>query len=148
MVTSSTRPERPPTGHATWRRRNPLIYRVHDTRRHGVRRGLLSPEHCAVCCEAKAEVHHSYFSRPLAVEWLCRRHHKAIHAKGEGRVVNVACLLPPRLNSFLVDYMPELDTGVVSIAIWRDEWREVGSLILCRDWAGERRLIGAVFERS
>ena len=49
---------------------------------HAVRRGLetgkLKRMPCIVCgCDAEA--HHSDYSKPLDVDWLCREHHKLWH---------------------------------------------------------------------
>ena len=47
---------------------------------HAIRDGKLTPEPCWVC-GAKAEAHHPAYSEPLMVSWLCRKHHKALHAE-------------------------------------------------------------------
>lgn len=41
------------------------------------KRGKLVPQPCH--CGAKAEKHHHDYSKPLEVEWLCRKHHLEIH---------------------------------------------------------------------
>src|SRR6266516_5806487 len=38
------------------------------------RRGKLTPEPCKECGK-KAQMHHPDYSRPIAVEWLCRECH-------------------------------------------------------------------------
>lgn len=44
-----------------------------------IRRGKVRRETCAVCGAAEAEAHHRDYSRPLDVQWLCRKHHKNLH---------------------------------------------------------------------
>lgn len=36
---------------------------------------------CSVCGNPKSEAHHSDYSKPLDVVWLCRKHHKELHIK-------------------------------------------------------------------
>jgi hypothetical protein len=43
------------------------------------RRGKLIPQSCEVCGSAEAQMHHDDYDRPLAVRWLCRTHHMALH---------------------------------------------------------------------
>jgi len=47
--------------------------------------GQLLPLPCALCGSLKAEGHHSDYSKPLTVVWLCRSCHEQEHAKAEGR---------------------------------------------------------------
>lgn len=51
-----------------------------------LRRGKLKQEPCKVCGQ-KAEKHHPDYSKPLEVEWLCRRHHLALHAEQKQQAV-------------------------------------------------------------
>lgn len=41
--------------------------------------GIIKPQPCTVCGEAKAEMHHADYSKPLSVEWLCFKHHTELH---------------------------------------------------------------------
>lgn len=77
-------PEKPrkPTRQQKWRKRNPKSYLAHLTVQNATRLGVIKPEPCAVCGAEKAEAHHPDYDRPLHVVWLCRKHHKAVHAKG------------------------------------------------------------------
>ncbi len=43
------------------------------------RRGKLIQQPCAKCGDAKSEMHHHDYSKPLEVEWLCRKCHLAEH---------------------------------------------------------------------
>ena len=45
-----------------------------------LRRGKLESQPCKVLlCSEKAEIHHPDYTRPLDVEWLCRKHHLEHH---------------------------------------------------------------------
>jgi len=48
--------------------------------RHALRNGLLQKAPCEVCGSERSEAHHDDYSLPLAVRWLCKRHHAAHHA--------------------------------------------------------------------
>ncbi len=39
------------------------------------KKGVLKKEPCSVCGNPNSEAHHSNYSRPLEVTWLCRKHH-------------------------------------------------------------------------
>ena len=43
-----------------------------------IKRGVLQSQPCIVCGH-KAEAHHSDYSKPLDVDWLCRKHHVLWH---------------------------------------------------------------------
>lgn len=68
-----------------WKKRNPQKVWAHAALRSGIRRGLVTPLPCEQCGDPKAEAHHDQYDRPLAVRWLCRKHHKQVHAKGRAR---------------------------------------------------------------
>ena len=70
-----------PSRQEKWRARHPMATWAHSATRSGIRRGLLQPQPCSVCGEAKAEAHHPDYERPLQVVWLCRPCHKRHHAK-------------------------------------------------------------------
>lgn len=69
-----------------WRQRNPAKYRAHQRTQRARRKGLLQPGPCEVCGAEIAEGHHDDYGQPLAVRWLCRRHHREWHRE------NVACV--------------------------------------------------------
>lgn len=75
-------PKRPPrrSRQARWSERNPLARWAHIATASAINRGLLTPEPCATCGEAKAEAHHPDHRQPLRVTWLCRPCHKRLHA--------------------------------------------------------------------
>ena len=66
---------------AKWREQNPLKVWAHASLRSALRRGLVTPQPCAICGAAESEAHHEDHALPLDVTWLCRAHHKARHAE-------------------------------------------------------------------
>lgn len=58
---------------------NRLKQEVRMIFRDAVRYGKLLRQPCEVCGEAKTEGHHSDYSKPLDVRWLCRLHHIELH---------------------------------------------------------------------
>lgn len=46
-----------------------------------VRRGKLIPKPCEKCGNAKAEMHHEDYNKPLEVTWLCRECHVDLHTE-------------------------------------------------------------------
>lgn len=69
-----------------WRKTHPLSkdQRRRDNARSyaGIylKRGKLTRQPCEVC-NAKAQMHHDDYDRPLDVRWLCLEHHLALHAQ-------------------------------------------------------------------
>lgn len=43
-----------------------------------VNRGTIEKKGCCICGEP-AEAHHNDYSKPLEVEWFCRKHHLGFH---------------------------------------------------------------------
>ena len=66
---------------AKWRERNQLKVWAHQALRGALKRGLLERQPCEICGAAETEAHHDDYDRPLAVRWLCRAHHRALHAQ-------------------------------------------------------------------
>lgn len=64
-----------------WRRKNPASYLCHLTVQNALRLGVIERQPCAVCGDLRAEAHHPRYDQPLVVEWLCRQHHRQLHAK-------------------------------------------------------------------
>ena len=62
-----------------WRSEHPARARAQAAVRRALSSGLLFREPCFVCGE-RAEAHHPDYDAPLAVTWLCRRHHMQAHA--------------------------------------------------------------------
>lgn len=63
-----------------WRARNPLAAWAHAATRSALKRGLIERQPCRIC-GAEAEAHHPNYLNPLQVDWLCRNHHRALHAE-------------------------------------------------------------------
>lgn len=49
--------------------------------RNALRSGRLTKRPCWICGDDRSEAHHPDYSRPLDVEWLCRKHHRAAHSQ-------------------------------------------------------------------
>lgn len=50
----------------------------HDARKElkeAIKRGEVQRQPCGVCGTSPAEAHHTDYSKPLDVSWLCRLHH-------------------------------------------------------------------------
>lgn len=62
-----------------WALDNPQAVWAHAALRSAIRRGLIVPEPCAECGAEKVDGHHDDYDKPMAVRWLCRRHHRAMH---------------------------------------------------------------------
>lgn len=43
-----------------------------------IRTGKLKSQNCEICGDKKTEAHHTDYSKPLSVIWLCRKHHNRI----------------------------------------------------------------------
>lgn len=52
---------------------------VYTLVRRAMARGDLVPEPCLFCGDEHVEAHHHDYSQPLAVTWLCVRHHRLAH---------------------------------------------------------------------
>lgn len=66
---------------ARWRARNPKARWAHVCLDSAIRRGLIERQPCEVCGAEPADGHHDDYDRPMAVRWLCRKHHKAEDAR-------------------------------------------------------------------
>jgi hypothetical protein len=53
-------------------------YKARMTLGNAIRDGKVQKHLCEIC-GAKAEAHHSDYSKPLKVRWLCPLHHAALH---------------------------------------------------------------------
>jgi hypothetical protein len=76
--------DRQPTPQERWRARNPLARWAHVATQSAIRRGLIARQDCEVCGDPNTDAHHPDHTKPLEVQFLCRRHHKAAH-KAEHR---------------------------------------------------------------
>lgn len=66
---------------ARWAAANPQAVWAHQCLRSALKRGLVIQMPCRVCGNLDAEAHHPDYDRPMDVDWLCRRHHKAEHRR-------------------------------------------------------------------
>lgn len=62
-----------------WRNRNKAKMAAHSLVRSAIRKGVLVKKPC-FCGETETDAHHEDYSKPLEVQWLCRRHHVLIHS--------------------------------------------------------------------
>jgi len=74
-----------------WGLRNPDKRKVHVIANAAVKNGTLIKLSCW-CGNPKTEAHHPDYSKPLEVQWLCRKHHKREHAKLRQ---NIPCPVEP-----------------------------------------------------
>jgi hypothetical protein len=66
--------------------RHPERVQARRAVRHEIAMGRMQRQPCEVCKTPKAQAHHDDYSKPLAVRWLCVRHHAEHHAKVDGKV--------------------------------------------------------------
>jgi hypothetical protein len=62
-----------------YRENNPEKHAAHLAVRNAIRLGLMRRELCAECGASKTEAHHNDYTKPLSVEWLCKKHHLNRH---------------------------------------------------------------------
>lgn len=67
-----------------WQENNTVKRAAHIIVGNAIRDGRLIKQPCEICGEAKVEAHHPDYSKPLEVNWLCRKCH-AEHHKKESR---------------------------------------------------------------
>jgi hypothetical protein len=67
------------------KKNNPLKRLANQAISNGKRNGSVVPQPCEVCGEIKVQAHHTDYSKPLDVQWLCFKHHREAH----GQVVNI-----------------------------------------------------------
>lgn len=48
---------------------------------NSLKRGILKRLPCEICGEVKSDGHHTDYTKPLTVRWLCRKHHLELHRK-------------------------------------------------------------------
>lgn len=48
---------------------------------NAIRAGKLTRKPCEVCGDEKSQAHHTDYSKPFDVQWLCFRHHRAEHGQ-------------------------------------------------------------------
>jgi hypothetical protein len=62
-------------------RKNPEKIQAHNTLNHARQRGEILRLPCGVpgCNNPTSEAHHEDYSKPLDVDWMCRKHHLEHH---------------------------------------------------------------------
>lgn len=68
-----------------WKRRNPEKYKAQKMVFVAVRNGTLKRYPCDVCGNPKSEAHHEDYSKPLEVDWYCKKHHGEADARRRAR---------------------------------------------------------------
>lgn len=53
-------------------------YIVRQKTNRAIKLGLIKKLNCEICGR-KAEAHHPDYSKPLKVQWLCKKHHAELH---------------------------------------------------------------------
>lgn len=71
------------TRQSAWRRANLAKYAAHLAVNRALASGRLERQTCEVCGHPRVDAHHDRYDDPLAVRWLCRRHHMGLHRYGE-----------------------------------------------------------------
>lgn len=62
--------------------RNPQKTKARYQVKHAIKTGKLIKGPCSVCgVTEKVHGHHSDYSKPLEVQWLCEEHHQRLHGK-------------------------------------------------------------------
>lgn len=62
-----------------WRKANKPKTDAHLLVRQALKRGVITRLPC-FCGEERTDAHHEDYTKPLEVQWLCRRHHELIHS--------------------------------------------------------------------
>jgi hypothetical protein len=60
-------------------KKHPQEMKARQVAYHAKRRGKILPQPCYICNSPTAEMHHSDYSKPLEITWLCRDHHRELH---------------------------------------------------------------------
>ena len=64
-----------------WREENPEKHAAHNALNNALRDGKIEKNPCEVCGDANSLGHHTDYSLPLDVMWLCSACHGAAHRK-------------------------------------------------------------------
>ena len=74
-------PERSRLAQRRWEAKNKEKVLANKKLGYALRKGTIQRQPCVVCGELKVHAHHTDYSKPLQVEWLCVIHHKLQHRK-------------------------------------------------------------------
>ncbi len=66
----------------TWKSTHPGAARAHRLVSRALARGAISRGACEICGSPITEAHHpdNRYDEPLSVQWLCKAHHRGLHA--------------------------------------------------------------------
>lgn len=62
-----------------WIKKNPLKRAAHVKVGNALRSGKIKKEPCVMCGDTKVQAHHTDYTKPLDVVWLCQKHHTEVH---------------------------------------------------------------------
>jgi hypothetical protein len=68
------------------REKHPDRFKARTIVRNLISSGKLKRKPCEVCQKPSADAHHTDYSKPLLITWLCSTHHGKKHRKLENRV--------------------------------------------------------------
>jgi len=66
---------------AKWNTSNPKAIWAHAALRSAIKKGLIERGPCEVCGNEHVDGHHDDYDKPMVVRWLCRLHHRHLHAR-------------------------------------------------------------------
>ena len=61
---------------------NAIKHRARVMINYRVKRGIIKRQPCIKCNSLKSQAHHTDYSKPLEIIWLCIKHHREEHIKG------------------------------------------------------------------
>ncbi len=64
-----------------WLKENPERKKAYEIYKYALRKGTLIRKPCIICGAEPEYGHHTDYSKPLEVEWLCREHHYRAHRR-------------------------------------------------------------------
>lgn len=97
-----------------WRKTHPMsaAQRFKDSARssagQNLRRGKIERKPCQSCGSGRAQMHHNDYTKPLEIEWLCRRCHLAEHREQARRAALIIFPLK-RLQAVMRGHSATLD---------------------------------------
>jgi hypothetical protein len=71
-----------------WYNANRDRLRVKWAVKDALKAGKIQKLPCLVCGEIKVEAHHTDYSRPIDIVWLCKPHHIELHVEHKRRIKN------------------------------------------------------------
>ena len=64
-----------------YRTNNPGRSAAYSSVKRAIKNGLLRRQSCESCGSPRTQAHHTDYSKPLDVRWLCARHHAQVHGR-------------------------------------------------------------------